>query len=67
MSGTQVTAFGTGDIRRMPCTSPTVSWSTARGAHASLRGVGLGNWLLPEGYMWRFADAGRNRRGRSKP
>jgi endoglucanase len=21
-----------------------------------LRGVGLGNWLLPEGYMWRFPD-----------
>jgi endoglucanase len=21
-----------------------------------LRGVGVGNWLLPEGYMWRFAD-----------
>jgi endoglucanase len=20
------------------------------------RGVGLGNWLLPEGYMWRFGD-----------
>lgn len=22
-----------------------------------LRGVGLGNWLLPEGYMWHFGDA----------
>ncbi|WP_238006642.1 cellulase family glycosylhydrolase [Dactylosporangium sp. AC04546] len=21
-----------------------------------LRGIGLGNWLLPEGYMWRFGD-----------
>jgi endoglucanase len=21
-----------------------------------LRGVGLGNWLLPEGYMWRFSE-----------
>lgn len=21
-----------------------------------LRGVGLGNWLLPEGYMWQFGD-----------
>ena len=21
-----------------------------------LRGVGLGNWLLPEGYMWHFGD-----------
>ncbi len=21
-----------------------------------LRGVGLGNWLLAEGYMWRFGD-----------
>lgn len=23
-----------------------------------LRGVGLGSWLLPEGYMWRFGDNG---------
>ncbi len=23
-----------------------------------LRGVGLGNWLLPEGYMWKFGDGG---------
>lgn len=23
-----------------------------------LRGVGLGGWLLPEGYMWRFPDQG---------
>jgi hypothetical protein len=23
-----------------------------------LRGVGLGNWLLPEGYMWRFEPGG---------
>jgi len=23
-----------------------------------LRGVGLGNWLLPEGYMWKFDGAG---------
>jgi endoglucanase len=23
-----------------------------------LRGVGLGNWLLPEGYMWKFGDKG---------
>jgi len=22
------------------------------------RGVGLGNWLLPEGYMWKFGDGG---------
>lgn len=21
-----------------------------------LKGVGLGNWLLPEGYMWKFGD-----------
>lgn len=21
-----------------------------------LRGIGLGNWLLPEGYMWKFGD-----------
>jgi hypothetical protein len=23
-----------------------------------LRGVGLGNWLLPEGYMWKFGELG---------
>lgn len=23
-----------------------------------LRGVGLGNWLLPEGYMWHFGEVG---------
>ncbi len=23
-----------------------------------LRGVGLGNWLLPEGYMWHFGNSG---------
>ncbi len=23
-----------------------------------LRGVGLGNWLLPEGYMWKFGENG---------
>jgi len=23
-----------------------------------LRGVGLGNWMLPEGYMWKFGNAG---------
>ncbi len=23
-----------------------------------LKGVGLGNWMLPEGYMWKFSDKG---------
>jgi hypothetical protein len=27
-----------------------------------LRGVGLGNWLLPEGYMWRFGPGGESAR-----
>ena len=26
-----------------------------------LRGVGLGNWLLPEGYMWHFGENGDRR------
>jgi len=26
------------------------------GERVLLRGVGLGNWLLPEGYMWKFAS-----------
>ncbi|MEV0387187.1 cellulase family glycosylhydrolase [Nonomuraea sp. NPDC050643] len=30
--------------------------SDGSGAPLLLRGVGLGNWLLPEGYMWRFGD-----------
>jgi endoglucanase len=29
-----------------------------RGEPLILRGVGLGNWLLPEGYMWKFASPG---------
>lgn len=33
------------------------------GQKVMLRGVGLGNWLLPEGYMWKFGDeADRPRR-----
>jgi endoglucanase len=28
------------------------------GKQVMLRGVGLGNWMLPEGYMWRFGAAG---------
>lgn len=28
------------------------------GQEIILRGVGLGNWLLPEGYMWRLPTAG---------
>ncbi|HVM46667.1 MAG TPA: cellulase family glycosylhydrolase [Candidatus Acidoferrum sp.] len=34
-----------------------------KGDPIHLRGVGLGNWLLPEGYMWRFGnEADRPRR-----
>ena len=34
-----------------------------KGEKIMLRGVGLGNWLLPEGYMWKFGDeADRPRR-----
>jgi aryl-phospho-beta-D-glucosidase BglC (GH1 family) len=33
------------------------------GEKVMLRGVGLGNWMLPEGYMWKFGDqADRPRR-----
>ncbi|MEN6429067.1 MAG: cellulase family glycosylhydrolase [Phycisphaerales bacterium] len=28
------------------------------GRKVLLRGVGLGNWMLPEGYMWKFGDQG---------
>lgn len=28
------------------------------GKEMLLRGVGLGNWILPEGYMWKFPDEG---------
>jgi aryl-phospho-beta-D-glucosidase BglC (GH1 family) len=27
-----------------------------QGQKIMLRGVGLGNWMLPEGYMWRFGE-----------
>jgi len=34
-----------------------------KGEKILLRGVGLGNWLLPEGYMWKFGnEADRPRR-----
>ena len=29
-----------------------------QGRKVLLRGVGLGNWLLPEGYMWKFGPEG---------
>lgn len=29
-----------------------------RGERILLRGVGLGNWMLPEGYMWKFGNQG---------
>ncbi|RZI88127.1 MAG: hypothetical protein EOO67_13505, partial [Microbacterium sp.] len=32
-----------------------------------LRGVGLGNWMLPEGYMWRFGDELASPRSSSGP
>jgi hypothetical protein len=32
-----------------------------KGEPLLLRGVGLGNWLLPEGYMWRFRSTGADR------
>ena len=28
------------------------------GGKVLLRGVGLGNWMLPEGYMWKFGNQG---------
>ena len=28
------------------------------GKKVFLKGVGLGNWLLPEGYMWKFGNQG---------
>jgi hypothetical protein len=31
------------------------------GGKIALRGVGLGNWLLPEGYMWHFGGARADR------
>src|SRR5690348_6690130 len=34
-----------------------------KGEKVLLRGVGLGNWMLPEGYMWKFGnEADRPRR-----
>lgn len=30
----------------------------AKGEKVLLRGVGLGNWMLPEGYMWKFGERG---------
>ncbi|MEU6074352.1 cellulase family glycosylhydrolase [Micromonospora sp. NPDC047074] len=36
------------------------------GAPILLRGVGIGNWWLPEGYMWRFGDAAASPRAIEK-
>jgi endoglucanase len=44
----------------------SLSWLKTRGPEVVnekgepvlLQGVGLGNWLLPEGYMWRFGEKG---------
>jgi hypothetical protein len=33
-----------------------------RGVELQLRGVGLGNWLLPEGYMWKFGPGAESPR-----
>ncbi len=33
-----------------------------RGRRLLLQGVGLGNWLLPEGYMWRFGEGAESPR-----
>lgn len=42
----------------------------ARGEKILLRGVGLGNWMLPEGYMWKFGGQGdrppENRKARER-
>lgn len=45
-------------------TAPNLQWLKRdgrrivdeRGDEVFLRGVGLGNWLMPEGYMWLFGD-----------
>ena len=34
----------------------------ANGDYILLRGVGLGNWLLPEGYMWKFGPGAESPR-----
>ena len=34
----------------------------ANGAPTIFRGVGLGNWLLPEGYMWKFPSEAQSPR-----
>ncbi len=33
-----------------------------QGQKVMLRGVGLGNWMLAEGYMWKFGEAGDRQR-----
>jgi endoglucanase len=50
----------------LPQTSKATSFLRTRGQDivdengnaVLLKGVGLGNWLLPEGYMWKFGDKG---------
>ncbi len=47
-----------------PAASPTFLHTAGqdivneKGEKVMLRGVGLGNWMLPEGYMWKFGNEG---------
>jgi endoglucanase len=56
--GAQISAEGAGFLRTQGQDMVDES-----GRKVLLRGVGLGNWMLPEGYMWRFGkDADRPRK-----
>jgi hypothetical protein len=53
-------------ISALACSAPAAGFLhtqgenivNSQGQKVLLRGVGLGNWMLPEGYMWRFGESG---------
>ncbi len=67
MTDTALPATGSGFARRPASFDGFVHARDARlvdgsGRPLLLRGVGLGNWMLPEGYMWRFGPGAESPR-----
>jgi endoglucanase len=67
VTDTTLLSTGSGFARRPVSFDGFVHASDARlvdgsGRPLLLRGVGLGNWMLPEGYMWRFGPGAESPR-----
>jgi len=63
-----ITVLGVAFVTALECSSARGALTFLRtqgqdmvdenGQKVLLRGVGLGNWMLPEGYMWKFGEQG---------